>query len=253
MIRLRIAAMFTACLFLTSGIAASAGNLNVSPISVILRESSANNTVTLENRGDQEMRLEVTGFAWGETETGQMTLTPADELVFYPTLLTIPAKQHRTIRVALADAPPDPTERTYRIFFEELPSLTPVPSTNGESITFKTKIGIPIFLLPRKTVSADPDITDARYANGAYHFSLVNRGDAHVLAQNITVLAHDTAGQPVFKKTLDAWYVLAKSSRTFDLPITSAECSRVHNVSIVMHALGRPDTLRSFEQPSSCN
>jgi fimbrial chaperone protein len=253
MIRLRLATALAAGLFLVSSIAARADDLNVSPISVVLRATSANDTVTLENHGDKEMRLEVTGFAWGESETGKMTLTPIDELVLYPTLLTIPAKQRRIVRVALADALPDPTERAYRVFFEELPSLDPTPSAAGLSVEFKTKIGIPVFLLPRKAVSANPDITDARYVNGAYHFSLVNSGDAHVLSQDVAVLARDAAGQPVVKKTLDAWYVLAKTRRTFDVPMTPAECGRVHDVSIVMHAPGRPDLLRTFEKPPLCN
>jgi P pilus assembly chaperone PapD len=181
-----------------------------------------------------------------------MTLTPVDELVFYPTLLTIPPKERRVIRVGLADTPTDTNERSYRIFFEELPAADPSARPAGVSVTVATKIGIPVFLEPKVAASPDPDIVDSRYAGGAYHFSLVNRGNAHVLAQDAVVLARDAAGATVVSRTLDAWYVLANGTRTFDVPMTPAECGRVHDISIVVHAPRRPDLTRSFGKPASC-
>ena len=102
---------------------ASAGEFGVQPIKVYLSKDTTSVLLSVENEGDSDLRAQISGFAWGESANGKMELTPTDDLIFFPTLITMGPHETRSIRVGLATAPATTAEKTYRVFVEELPSL----------------------------------------------------------------------------------------------------------------------------------
>jgi fimbrial chaperone protein len=77
---------------------------------------------------------------------GEMLLTATDDLIFYPNLLAIEPGEERNIRVG-ANKSIVATEKSYRIFVEELP---PAEKSDHSGIRILTKMGIPVFIQPAK-------------------------------------------------------------------------------------------------------
>src|SRR5581483_7908699 len=73
-------------------------------------------------------------------------LSATDDLAIFPRVLTIEPQQERRVRVAAATAF-TPSEKSYRLFVEELPPLDTVStSPSGSGVQMLTRYSIPIFL-----------------------------------------------------------------------------------------------------------
>src|ERR1700736_161714 len=96
-----LAAVAAASAFFAAGSPAGASNLNVQPLGIHLRANRTSDTITVENRGTETVRIQVTGFAWDEDAAGKMKLDATTDLVFYPYLLTIEPGMKKSVRVGL--------------------------------------------------------------------------------------------------------------------------------------------------------
>src|SRR5713226_9619743 len=136
--------------FQAENVCASA--FKVTPVRVTFSAPSST-LLTLRNESDQTLRFQVTSFAWSQDASGAVQLAPTEDIVFFPALLTLKPGEERKVRVAATVAAKD-VERTYRIFFEELPPLER-PENSGAQVRILTKMGIPIFVIPAKR-NAEP-------------------------------------------------------------------------------------------------
>ena len=153
-----------------------------------------------------------------------MQLEPTEDIVFFPTLLTLKPKETRRVRVGSATAQ-DVREKTYRIFVEELP---PTIATAGAGVRVLTKMGIPIFVRPVKEV-ATATLNDLRQQEGALRFTLTNAGTVHIVPQSIKV--RGLAGSnTAFDRELEGWYVLAGGRREFELAFPKNACAQVTSI-----------------------
>ena len=210
-------------------VAASA--FRVTPIRVTFDRSSKSALLTLVNDSTEELRFQITAFAWGDNEqTGDMKLTPTDDIVFFPSLLTLKPSEERKVRVGTAVGAAE-TEKTYRIFFEELPPLATAESTKGSQVKIITKMGIPIFIEPTKRATGG-EITDLAMNNGKVAFNVKNSGNVHFIAQSVRVTGLDASGNAVVDKQREGWYVLPGTKRAYDLEFTPEECGKVKTVRV---------------------
>jgi fimbrial chaperone protein len=223
------AASLAAIACVASMLPARAGQFTVKPIHVFVNGSARSLIMTVENDADTPLRLQVTGFHWVQTPTGEMKLDPTDDLVFFPTLVTVPAQASQVIRVAVG-AQPSAVEQSYRLFFEELPSLdSQIVPGRGEHLSFRTKLGIPVFFAPTQAVQK----TSLAAAWGAPHrldVAVKNDGSVHTMLYNLVLSAKSQTGQTVFTKKLDGWYLLAKGERDFHVALTKALCARTASI-----------------------
>jgi fimbrial chaperone protein len=226
--------------------------LTVSPTSLYLHARSPSDAITLENRGTAAVRVQVTGFAWSESPSGEMVLKSDPSLVFFPTILTIAPGERRAIRVGIADVVPSATERTYRVFFEELPSLDSQLGPQNTAVAFRSRIGIPVFLDPLTKPTPRIAVEGSTYAAGTYSFHLINRGNAHFLARTVALKARDAAGNVVVDKSTRGWYVLADGERPFQFPVTPAECERIHDVVVTIQGDTGDPLTRVMPGPQGC-
>lgn len=225
------AAVAAASLFLCLPLQASAGEFTVKPIHVYLTNGAHSLVLTVENDAEAPLRLQITGFQWAQAPNGDMKLTQTDDLVFFPTLVTIPAKSSQIIRVAV-DAQPSNVEQSYRLFFEELPSLdSQIFPQRGEHLTFRTKIGIPVFVTPAKAVQKI-SLAAAWSAPHRLNVSVGNAGSVHSMLYDVTVAAKSASGQTIFSKKFDGWYVLAGGERDYQLSLSPSVCSRAASVRV---------------------
>lgn len=212
---------------------ASAATFTVDPTQIFLSGRTGSVLLTLRNDSSETLQFQLSVFAWQQSASGQMELEPTEDIVFFPTLLTLKAKETRRVRVASA-TPQDAREKTYRVFVEELPPTG--ASTSGVRVL--TKMGIPIFVRPAKEV-ATATLNDLRQQDGALRFTLGNAGTVHVVPQSITVRGL-TGSNAAFTRELEGWYVLAGGRREFDLALPEDVCAQVTSIVVdVLFASGK--------------
>src|SRR5438132_13311632 len=108
------------------GLVLQAGNIagsafKVTPVRVTFSGPSST-LLTLRNESDQPLRFQISSFTWSQDARGSVQLSPTDDIVFFPALLTLNAGEEWKVRVAATGAATD-GEKADRIFFEELPPL----------------------------------------------------------------------------------------------------------------------------------
>src|SRR5262245_37517848 len=209
----------------------SASTFRVTPVQVALSSSSPTVLLSLGNESDQELRFQVSAFAWGMDVQGQMVLTPTQDIVFFPMLLTLAPGAERKIRVGSATAA-GATEKTYRIFVEELPPTAPSKvSPAGSQVRVLTKMGIPVFLQPARPESTGA-IEVLGFEGGNLRYRIRNTGNVHFLLQSVRVRGFGASGEDVVNRQADGWYVLAGGSREYSETLSADECTRLKTLSI---------------------
>ena len=233
---------------------ASASAFKVTPVRVTFSGPSST-LLTLKNDSNQPLRFQITAFAWQQDPKGEVKLQPSDDIAFFPALLTLGPGEERKVRVA-STVGADQVEKTYRIFFEELPDMEK-PQTSGAQVKILTKMGIPIFVEPAKGY-AQASIENVTLKNGTIAFDVRNSGTVHFALEKVKVRGMATDGSTAFEQELDGWYVLAGSPRTYDVEVPAEACRKITSVSVQadtdITSLGNAGTVtKTFEvAPGGC-
>jgi fimbrial chaperone protein len=226
---------------------ARAAEVEINPVVVSLSPGTRSALITLRNVGKEPVRFEMQARAWTQSPAGEMILSPTDDVVAFPPLLTLEPGEQRNLRIG-AVTPFGPVEKTYRVFLQE---LAPPEKPEGPSqVRVLSRIGLPVFLAPPK-IQDRTLLRDLSVREGKASFRLVNDGNAHARPTSVRLEASGEDGTAVLEKELTAWYVLAGSQRDYDLEIPRDVCASVRKV-VVTAALGR-DVLRAeVAAPSAC-
>jgi fimbrial chaperone protein len=219
-------------LFVLGGVEpARASAFRVSPVQVALSASVKSTLLTLSNESSEPLRFQVRVYAWNQNPNGEMELAPTDDIVLFPPLITLEAGKQRKVRIGAA-TPFGANEKSYRVFFEELPPADGEQAAAARSeVRILTKMGIPIFLRPAKPSVAGA-IEGLALEAGHLRFVVRNGGSAHFVLRTVRVKGVGAAGDPVFDRDLEGWYVLAGGTRAFDLPIPAEVCAQVKGVTV---------------------
>src|ERR1700693_6418988 len=120
-----------------------ASAFRVTPVQVNLSAKSST-LLTLANESGHALRFQITVFSWTQSPTGEIQLAPTQDITFFPALLTLGPGEERKVRIGSNTVATD-TEKTYRIFFEELPPAEK-PEQKQTEVRILTKTGVPIFV-----------------------------------------------------------------------------------------------------------
>jgi fimbrial chaperone protein len=82
--------------------AASAATFTVDPTQIFLSGRTGSVLLTLRNDSNETLQFQLSVFAWNQSASGEMLLEPTEDIVFFPTLLTLKPKDSRRVRVASA-------------------------------------------------------------------------------------------------------------------------------------------------------
>lgn len=198
---------------------------------VALSSATSSTLLTLSNESSESLRFQVRVYAWNQSPNGEMELAPTDDIVLFPTLLTLPAGKSRKVRIGAATTFGS-SEKSYRVFFEELPPAEGQGDVVSQSgVRILTKMGIPIFLRPLKPQSTGV-IEGLALTGGHLRFLVRNDGNAHFVLRAVRVTGVGAAGDAVFDREEQGWYVLPGGTRAYDLAIPAELCARVKGVTI---------------------
>jgi fimbrial chaperone protein len=208
--------------------AAFGSQFTVNPTRVELSSRVPSAVVTVRNDGQAPVRIQIKTHAWTQTVDGQMKLDATEDVVVFPTMLTLAAGEERRLRIAVTSAP-TALERTYRVFMEELPPVQTTSTQTGVHVL--TRVGIPVFLRALAP-SARAGLSAVGLAQGALHFQIDNLGNTHFVPDQIRVRGVSAAGSAVVDKSTDGWYILGGGSRRYEMRLDAGQCAEIRAILI---------------------
>jgi fimbrial chaperone protein len=184
--------------------------------------------LSVRNAGCEPVRIEVKRSLWAQAEDGQMQLSPTEEVVVFPPLLTLGPGEERNLRVG-ATAGAAAAERSYRIFVEELPP--PEKPGQRSQVQVLSRIGIPVFLAPERPL-ARAALVGLRLEKGRARFALRNTGTVRVRPSQVRLAGLSADGRPLFSSPVEAWYVLADGERQWEVPVPPEACPGLRSLEV---------------------
>ncbi len=206
-----------------------AGAFTVSPIRVVFSPDTRSVLLMLHNQSTEALRFQLSVFAWDQSLQGEMQLTPTADIVFFPTLLVLAPGGTRNVRVGPVISF-TASEKTYRIFVEELPSLATLQG-GPAGVRILTRMGIPLFLQPAKVVQRGR-IESMAVRHGRLSFQVKNTGNVHFVEQAVRVRGFGPAEDSLFEYQQAGWYVLAGGSRAHELELPKVTCAKIRALAV---------------------
>lgn len=186
--------------------ASHAASLNVAPVRLVLTPERAIASVVVGNAGEGEVAIHAEVFAWSQ-EAGRDIYQPTREVIVNPAIFRVAAQGRQIVRLGL-QVQAGSSERSYRVFFQQLPRpQASVPNAPPQVATL-LRIGVPIFvppLQPRQALQWRLVPT----SDGSHALALDNAGSEHVQLTRLTVTG--PGGATAFSRALST-YVLAGQS-----------------------------------------
>lgn len=201
-----------------------AANFTVRPMQIVFTPARKTAVITLKNISKQELRFQIRAFTWDQSPRGDMQLDSTKDIVLFPQLLVLGPGQQRPIRLGMSGAIGE-VEKAYRVFFEELPpgnGAVP-PAVNG--VQMRVRVGLPVFASPRNRGTALVTIRNPRQSDGRVTLRVDNSGLSHVVVDAVRVRGLDGGGRLLFERRINGWYLLAKHSTEYAIPLNRGDCS----------------------------
>jgi fimbrial chaperone protein len=231
-----LSALFTASVVFSNQIFAGA-NLGVSPVKIQLSPSNKTGTLTIINKGDTPVNLQLDAKSWDMDENGKFIETDTGDFIFYPKTLTIKAKDQAAVRVGYMSDFPN-TEKPYRLFINEIPSITQIePEKNKVNIGVNSALSIsmPVYVVPMNEIPAPQvELGQIKVDNQKLRIGVKNLTAYHVDLNKVSAKLLK-GGSTLADKSVDLKLqrVLGEHQVFVDLPIdTKKLCSQADAISV---------------------
>jgi fimbrial chaperone protein len=229
---------------------AEASSFTVNPIKITLSDKERSTLLTVQNQSDEPLRFQVSVNGWSQSVSGEMVLSGTKDIVVYPSILTLAPGEQRKLRVG-STVGGSPTEKSYRIFVEELPPLQSAKKATSSEVRVLTKMGVPVFLEPAGTITKAA-VENLGMSRGRLAFDVKNVGNVHFVAGKIIVRAFGPSGQAVHSAEVQGWYVLAGTARHFDIEIPKPACGKATTVTVEVPLEKGAASARIATKPEGC-
>lgn len=246
MTRARFAKITVAALSVAAGALvanhAYALSLKVTPIPIVITNGAKSTMVELSNEGSQPLRVQANPFDWNQGVNGEDSLTPSTEILVFPSLVTIPPGQTKKVRIG-TQGNYDPTEKSFRVIFAELPSNESSANEQQEVVKVVAHVSVPIFVRAPGSAAA-LKLESVSVAKDRVKFEVRNTGAAHTVVDKVRLEFKGEGGRVLSSDEVAGWYVLPGKKRPFDVPL-SGKLSCAGAKSLVVTALGRENVSTS--------
>ncbi|WP_010162382.1 fimbrial biogenesis chaperone [Sphingomonas sp. PAMC 26617] len=202
-----------------------AQSLSVSPVTLTLAAGQQATSLTVRNDAAVETVVQLRPFAW--TQAPEDVLTPADDVIVSPRIVTIPPHSNQVFRLLVRHKATS-RELTYRLLLDQIPRASE-PGT----VRMVLRLSLPIFVDP--VAPANPDVR-FRLASrqGDPVLMLENSGARHALLRNVVL--HDKDGAAIAVKNEGSQYLLAGVTRAFAIQDTSVRSAPYNGYRLTMES-----------------
>jgi fimbrial chaperone protein len=217
------------CIALATASQAFAGEFSVNPIRLDLRASARSGAIGVRNEGKEKLSFQLQAMSWSQDAEGKDQYAETQDLVFFPRILSVEAGEEGLVRVGAKNAVVE-SEKTYRLFIEELPGPVKTPQS-GAQVNVLVRFGAPVFLAPVRAQDG-LDITRVELAKAVLSLSARNTGNRHQIIRGVDVKVVDSDGKVIYSVTLADRYMLAGASKTFGSAIPIEHCAKAKSVAV---------------------
>jgi fimbrial chaperone protein len=229
---------------------AAAAVINIAPTMVVIARPGESGSLMLRNDADQPVRFQVSAFRWSNSASGEMTLEPTRDLIFFPSLFTLAPHQARRLRVAASVRAVD-RELSYRLMIEQLPASD---AASGQGVQMLVRASVPVFVQP-PTLTVRVTLDGLALADGAASFDLRNTGTVHLVMTEAVLRGRLRSGADAPEQRIKGWYLLPAESRRYSVPVPPESCREwtAMRVSVTFaNGFKEPLTEETALPPGSC-
>ena len=227
---LKIVATSAACLaFFLCGPAVS-GEFSVNPIRLEFNPTTKSGVIGIKNEGSTKLGFQVQAMEWTQDAAGNDQYAVTSELIFFPKIMSVEPGEDGIIRVGIRNTVVA-TEKTYRLFIEELPGPSQTPEARGAQISMLVRFGAPIFVTPMKPQD-NLELEGLEFVKGVLTFTAKNTGNRHQVVQGIQLKGSDTRGNEVYSLTLADRYLLTGTTKSYTTTIAADQCAKIASLAI---------------------
>lgn len=190
----------------------------------------------VKNEGLEKLAFQIEAKEWTQDADGKDQYTDSTDLIFFPKILSLNAGVEGVIRVGAKNSIVA-AEKTYRIFIEELPGVTPPPSQPGAQgsaqISVLIRFGAPVFIAPA-TPDDHADITSLALSHAVVALTIKNTGNRHQLVEGIELKGMDSFGKEIYALTLADRYLLNGASKGYKATIPAEQCAKLATLRVAL-------------------
>jgi fimbrial chaperone protein len=221
-------AFVASAVFMTS-MPAAAGDFVVTPIRLELSASQRSGVITVRNDGKEKLAFQMQAMEWTQGDAGQDLYKETAELIFFPKVMSVLPGEEGVIRIG-TKFPSVASERTYRLFIEELP-VNAQQTDKGAHLNVLIRFGAPIFIKPRQPQDRLA-IESVELAHAELSLLAHNTGNQNQIVEGISVKGEDGQGHGIYALTLSDRYLLAGTSKRYKTAIQKDVCDRMTRLSV---------------------
>jgi fimbrial chaperone protein len=204
-----------------------AGEWRVTPIRIELDKNAKSGVVTIVNEGTEKLNVQMKAMEWTQDAEGKDAYTETEDLIFFPKVMTVEAKEDRILRAGIK-IPAVAKEKTYRLFVEEIPEPK---KSEGVNVAIAIRFGVPIFVKPLK---AEPkgEVQNVQLSKGVVSATVKNTGNVHFMINKLSIKGRNDKGEEVFAKDISGWYLLSDVTRIYSAEVPSEVCKDVAKIEV---------------------
>ncbi len=192
---------------------AQAGTLTVTPIIVTLDHRSHSAALTVKNEGNETRVIQAELLRWTQ-KNGADVQTPSRDILVNPPLATLQPGQSQVVRIGLKRAADNTQELAYRLYLTEVPP----PSEHFTGLRIVLRLGVPIYVVPKATLSARLGWQAARARNGELLLTVLNDGNRHMRVDSFKIVDPGT-GRTLGASRPVPFTLLAGQARQYSLAL----------------------------------
>ena len=206
---------------------ALAGDFSINPIRIFLSKDRKADVVTVRNNGTVPLQFEIRPREWTQAPSGEDVYVDTRDLLVFPRLMVLKGGEDRDIRIGMR-IPPGATEKTYRVYINELPPTVNPEDADGPSananVGFLINFALPVFFAPLEPAPA-LQVTHFDLSGGRIDVKLANTGNTHLFVEEMVLIGSDASGAEVYRKAIPERYVLAGTTRSYEENIPTQDCA----------------------------
>jgi fimbrial chaperone protein len=205
----------------------SAGEFQVSPITLELGKDTKSGVFTVINSGEDKINFQISLSEWTQDLEGKDVYSETADIIFFPKMMTLEVGEQQVIRVGLKGSR-GLQEKTYRIFIEEIPSRD---KADGSNIAITIRFAPPIFVMP-SVIKTGGVIENIVLTQSKISAVVRNTGNSHFKITSIFIKGKSSGGAEIFSKEIAGWYLLNNIARKIETSFPQEKCAELSSVEI---------------------
>ncbi len=186
---------------------ATASNLTVFPVGVLLNAQKPATEITVQNDDAAAKVIQLELMEWRQ-QNGEDIYTPSRDLLLNPPVFTLQPGKSQLIRLGLDKPGKNMEELAYRLYINEVP---PPPKPGFTGLQMALRIGIPVFVEPDQPGKSKLEWQASRDNDGNIKLKVANTGNVHTKLLDFEL--KETEQNRRFAKQSGGFYLLPGQTR----------------------------------------